>query len=51
MDLETMQGESLLVLFKAYFLDKFDDWRVVEDYLFDPCVRLLEDSEFELVWI
>lgn len=51
MDFDAMQGVSLLVLFEAYFLDELDDWWVVQHYLFDPGVRLLEDSELELVWV
>lgn len=51
MDFNAMQGECFLVLFKTDFLYELDDWWIIQHYLFDPSVCLLEDSEFELVWI
>ena len=51
MDFDAMQRVCFLVLFETDLLDELNDWWVFQDYLFDPGVCLLEDSELELIWI
>jgi hypothetical protein len=47
MDLESIECNSLLILFEAYFFQKGKDSDIVDDYFLYPGIGLLEDSKFE----